>query len=195
MTTDIESATTTATTNPPRSPTRTGITQVTGLLRDDRFDRATRLMRLQGWRGSELACAVRAGHAHRLAPGFCAVGSAVIAVTGSAWLAAALMATAVVGIFARNHPVETLYNAVAARSGRMPIPQNKAAKRLGCALGTAFLAASTVSIMVGADVLGRSLAASFAVVAGFVAFTNICVPSLIFTALWGADRATARRLI
>jgi hypothetical protein len=177
------------------TPTETGVAQLTELLRDDRFDRSVRLLRLQGWRGAELTCAIGAGQAHRLAPGFCAVGAAAIAVTGSAWLAAALMGTAVVGLFARNHPVETLYNAVASRTGRSTIPRNKAAKRLGCALGTLFLGASSVSIALGAEVLGRSLAGAFAAVAGFVAVTNVCVPSMVFTTLWGTERAKADKLI
>ena len=177
------------------TPTETGVAQLTELLRDDRFDRSARLLRLQGWRGAELTCAIGAGQAHRLAPGFCAVGAAAIAVTGSAWLAVALMSTAVVGIFARNHPVETLYNAVASRTGRSTIPRNKAAKRLGCALGALFLGASSVSIALGAEVLGRSLAGAFAAVAGFVAVTNVCVPSMVFTTLWGAERAKADKLI
>ena len=99
-------------------PALSGIGQLKAVLSDERFDCSTRLLRLQGWRGTELTCAIGAGHAHRLAPGFCAIGAAAIAFTGSAWLAVVLMSTALVGIFARNHPVETLYNAVGSRMGR-----------------------------------------------------------------------------
>ena len=172
-----------------------GIGQLKAVLSDERFDCSTRLLRLQGWRGTELTCAIGAGHAHRLAPGFCAIGAAAIAFTGSAWLAVVLMSTALVGIFARNHPVETLYNAVGSRMGRSTIPRNKAAKRLGCATGTLFLGGSALALGLGAEGLGRGLAGAFAAVAGFVAGSNVCVPSMIFTALFGAERAQADRLV
>ena len=177
------------------SPPVSGIAQLKAVLGDERFDCSTRLLRLQGWRGSELTCAIGAGYAHRFAPGFCAIGAATIAFTGSGLLATAMMSTALVGIFARNHPVETVYNAVASRTGRSTIPRNKAAKRLGCAMGTLFLGGSAVALGLGADAVGRSLAGVFAAVAGFVAGSNVCVPSMIFTALFGSERAQADKLI
>ena len=172
-----------------------GVQQLTTLLRDDRYAPSTRLLRLQGWRGTELREAVAAGQAHRLAPAFCAVGAAAVAVTGSAWLAAVLAVTAVVGVFARNHPVETVYNTVVSHLGRPTIPRNKAAKRLACALGTAFLGGSAAALAFGADGLGRGLAGVFAVVAAFVTVSNVCIPSMIFVGLWGSERSTSDRLI
>ena len=172
-----------------------GYRQLRALLADDRFDRSARLLRLQGWRGTELTCAIGAGHAHRLAPGFCAVGAATVAVAGWAWLAAVLALSALVGVFARNHPVEAVYNLGASRLGRSTIPRNKAAKRLGCAVGVLFLGGSTAALALGEAGIGRGLAGVFAAVAAFVTLTNICVPSLLFTAIWGSHRATADRLL
>lgn len=169
--------------------------ELNGILRDQRSDRATRLLRLQGWRGAALEEAIAAGSAHRLAPWFCTVGALAVAVTGSWGLAVAIMATAVAGIFARNHPVEAIYNWLAPSLGRTPLPRNRAAKRLGCLMGTAFFGASALSIAVGASLLGQGIAGAFAVVAGFVAITNICVPSAIFVAVFGSKRSTAGRLI
>lgn len=169
--------------------------ELVGILRDDEHDQPTCLLRLQGWRDEELGEAVAAGNAHRLAPGFCAIGATAVAVTGSWVVAVALMATAVIGIVARNHPVEAIYNSFASRTRRGTIPRNRAAKRLGCFLGTAFLGASAASFLLGATVAGQVLAAIFAAVAWFVAVTNICVPSAIFVMLFGTTRSTARRLI
>jgi len=165
------------------------------ILRDRESDHPTRLLRLQGWRGADLAEAVAAGNAHRLAPGFCALGATLVALTGSSVLAGLLMATAINGIFARNHPVEWVYNSFARRTGRQPIPRNRAAKRLGCAIGAAFLAVSTIAIATGATLTGQVVAGVFAAVAWFVATTNLCVPSVIFVALFGAERSTSCRLI
>ena len=105
--------------------------ELNGILRDDRFDRPSRLLRLQGWRGPTVEEAIAAGSAHRLAPGFCAVGATAIAFTGSWPLALALMATAVTGIFARNHPIESIYNRLAPSIGRTPLPRNRAVEEIG----------------------------------------------------------------
>lgn len=168
---------------------------VTEILGDSEFDNPTCLLRLQGWRGAELDEAVAAGNAHRLAPGFCAVGASAVAITGSWALALALMATAVIGVFARNHPLEAAYNQLARSTGRPPIPRNRAAKRLGCLLGTVMLGGSVLSIVVGASLTGQAIAGAFAIVAWFVTLTNICVPSAIFVTLFGIERSTAHRLI
>ena len=78
---------------------------------DTRFDRSTNLARLQGWRGTDLTAAVNTKPlGHRLAPAICGVGALAVAVTGSTVLLLALLATAVVGVFAPNHPAESVYN-------------------------------------------------------------------------------------
>ncbi len=168
--------------------------EVSGVLRDHRFDRSSRLIRLQGWRGRQIAEAAAAGWAHRLAPGLCSVLALAGAVTGSVTLLVFTMATAVVGVFASNHPAEIAYNAWARRSGGAPIPANRAAKRLACALGTIFLGSAALAFAADMVVAGRFLAGSMGLVAGFVAVTTICIPSLIFTLVWGSQRATSRRL-
>ena len=172
-----------------------GLHELTEILSDQESDHPTRLLRLQGWRDQELDQAVAAGNAHRFAPGYCAIGATVVAITGSWILAAILMSTAVIGVFARNHPVEAIYNALAKDSCRTPIPPNRAAKRLGCAIGTAFLGASAITLAVGATLTGQVLAGAFAAVAWFVTATNVCVPSVIYVTLFGAARSTGRRLI
>lgn len=176
------------------APHSAGLRRATAILGDERFDRPTRLLRLQGWRGDGLATAVAAGPAHRLAPGFCAVGATGVAAIGSSVLALALGLTAVIGIFAPNHPVETAYNGVARRFGRPEVPPNRAAKRLACLLGTLFLGTSAFALELGATVTGQIIAGAFAAVAWFVTLTNLCVPSVIFVSVFGEERSTRRRL-
>jgi hypothetical protein len=107
----------------------------------------------------------------------------------------AFAATAFVGALAPNHPFETLYNSWAQRRGRQRLPANRAAKRLGCVMGALFLGGATVAGMAGAPTLALVLALVLASVALFVASTGICVPSVIFTALWGARRGQAPTLL
>lgn len=149
-----------------------------------------RLARLQGWRGAEAEEASTARTAQRLGPAVCAVGALVGALLGSPPILAIFAVTALIGAVAPNHPLERLYNAWAGRNGRPCLPANRAARRLGCAIGFVFLAGAAVAFAAGASVLGFVLALVIAVTAAFVATSRICVPSMLFTVIWGAEKAT-----
>lgn len=99
-----------------------------------------------------------------------------------------------VGALAPNHPFESLYNRRAARRGRTTLPPNRAAKRLGCAIGVVFLGGAAVAYSAGAATLGLVLALVLAATAAFVAITGICIPAMIFTIVWGSERACAPSL-
>ena len=172
-----------------------GIAGVTQVLIDPRFEVPIRLLRLQGWRGQDLDQACATGMAVRLAPAVCGLGGFAVLVSGSVLSALVVAATALIGMFADNHPVEMLYNIRARSNGRAEIPANRAAKRLGCALGAAFLSGASLAFLSGATSLGRGLALALAVVASFVAATNLCVPSVLFTLLFGSERASERTLL
>lgn len=165
------------------------------LLSDTDLTWTERRTRLQGWRGAEAEQADAAARAQRLAPALCASGALAGALTASPVLLAAFAATALVGTVAPNHPFESLYNRLAIRRGRQPLPPNRAAKRLACAMGVLFLGGAAVALAVGAAALGVVLALVFAVTAAFVAATAICIPSIIFTVLFGAERGTAENLV
>jgi hypothetical protein len=170
--------------------------ELTDVVTDTRFDRSTNLARLQGWRGDDLTAAVNTKRfGHRLGPAICGVGALAVAATGSMVLLVAILATAIVGVFAPNHPAETVYNAIARRTGGQPLPANRASKRLGCAAGTAFLGAAAIATALGYTTVSTVLLISLGSLALFVATTGICVPSMMFTLMFGAQQATAPRLI
>ena len=186
------------TTSPTDTPVQaeSNIASLKAVLTDPEHDRSTNLLRLQGWRGDDLEASVGAASiAHRLGPAACGILSLAAAVTGSMAIVLITLATALVGVFARNHPFETIYNVVARRTGRQPLPANRAAKRLGCAVGSVFLAGAAVAWIIGFDTLATVLLVSLGSLALFVAATKICVPSMMFTLAFGVDRATACRLI
>lgn len=87
-----------------------------------------------------------------------------------------------------------IYNVVARRWGRDPLPANRAPKLLGCAIGVLLLGGSAVAFTAGATTVGVVLALVMAVPALFVAATGICVPSIVFTPAWGAERGTCPTL-
>lgn len=167
---------------------------VIALLGDTTLTWSQRRTRLQGWRGPEADQADAAAGAQRLGPALCAVGATAGALMGSPLVLAATAATALAGTFAANHPFEWLYNRWAASRGRQQLPANRAAKRLGCAIGVIFLGGAAIAFSVGASTLGLVLALILGCTAAFVATTGICVPSLLFTVLWGARRAAAPSL-
>jgi len=143
--------------------------QVIDLRTDPAQDWRSRKLRLQGFRGAELVGACSTGAAASLGPATCGVASAGIVLTGSAGLAAGLATTALVGVVARNHPLERLYNALARRTGRPEIPPSRAAKRFACALAANLLIGLKSSIRptrspgrshVGADGRTQGLAGS-----------------------------------
>jgi len=166
------------------------VAAVRGMLTDQQCDLPDRLIRLQGWRGDDAVSARRAGAALRLAPATCAALAFAVALTHSLPLAVATLASALVGVFAANHPIEMAYNAFARRRRRASIPRNRAAKRLGCLIGTAFFAAITVSLLAGSHTVATVLAVAMGAVAAFVALTNVCLPSIMFIVARGIHRAT-----
>ena len=153
-----------------------------------------RRARLQGWRGLDAARADAAVFAQRVGPAVCAVGAFVGASLQSPLLLAIVAVTAVVGTTAPNHPMEAVYNRWADRRGRPTLPVNRAAKRLGCAIGAVLLGGAAVAYAVGAETVGLVLALVLGGTATFVALTGICVPSLLFTTVWGVERACEVRL-
>lgn len=189
-----EGATAHATDDPTAATSRFG--DLKTLLTDPRFEREANLLRLQGWRDDGLTAAVDTNRiAHRLAPAVCGGLSFAVIATGSTPLLLITLASAVVGVFAANHPIESLYNAIASRRGQQQMPANRAAKRLGCAVGTGFLASAAIAGAVGYNTLATVLLASLGSLALFVAATGICVPSIMSTMLFGSDRSTRRRFL
>lgn len=133
--------------------------------------------------------------AQRVAPAACAMGACAGGALQSPLVLTAFAATAVVGVFAPNHPFESIYNVWAARRRRSTLPANRAARRLGCAIGVTFLGGAALAYATGAATLGLVLALVLGLTATFVATTGICLPSLLFTALWGTERACASSLV
>jgi uncharacterized membrane protein len=169
--------------------------ELTALLRDPSSTWTERRTRLQGWRGDEARRADGAVIAQRVAPAACAIGAFAGIALRSPLVLGAFALTAVVGALAPNHPFEWLYNRWAVRRGRAALPANRAAKRLGCAIGVVLLGGAAVAYAAGAAGVGLALALLLGVTATFVAATGICIPSMLFTILWGAERACAPGLV
>lgn len=168
--------------------------QVVDLLMDRDHDRRARKLRLQGFRGTDLTRACATGPAASLGPATCGLVSAVVAITGSALLAAVLAVGALVGVFMSNHPIELLHNTIARRLGRPEIPPSRAAKRFACSVGASLLMAAAMAYALGMDRWALGFALIMTVIPLFVAASGVCVPSLLFSLALGTDAATAPTL-
>ena len=87
-----------------------------------------------------LAIAANSGErrslAQRIGPGFCAVAALVGAFTGSTLVIGFTLATALIGVVAANHPVESAYNWMSRAVDRAPLPAIHGAKLQGIAIST-----------------------------------------------------------
>jgi hypothetical protein len=105
-----------------------------------------------------------------------------------------LAALALSGAVLANHPVETAFGAWSHRRGRVAQPPNRAARRAACLAGAGFFALAGWGLAGGPSALFPVAGTTMVALPSFVAVTNLCVPSLVFTALFGADAGTAPTL-
>jgi hypothetical protein len=165
------------------------------ILSDPRFNRNCRLLRLQGQRGQGLEHAVRTGLAVRLGPAQCAFFGALALVMADVRIYVVLAAVSAVGVFTKHHPVEWLYSWWRVNRDRVALVPNRAARRFGCLLGAVCFLAAGVALSVDAPWLFWPNAVLLVALPAFVALTNVCVPSLVFTLMFGAERAARESLI
>lgn len=165
------------------------------VLTDPAFTKTQRLLRLQGLRGADLAQGEAAGWAVRLGPAQCAAFGFVALLLASAPVYLVLAVPALFGGFAPNHPLERLYNRWGSHAGRVPLPANRAARRFACLAGGLFFLAAAGGLAIGPALIYWVAGISMVLVPGFVAITNLCAPSLVFTLLFGAERASSASLI
>lgn len=186
----------TSTPTPPIPPTasRCGPPNRWGPLTDRSLPWRHRLAALQGWRGDDIDCVLRAGPAIRLAPAVCATGTLVVVTTRSPELVAALAASAVVGAATGRHPVESLHRVWAVRRGRPALPRARAGRRFACALAGTWLVTVAAADAAGHRWWATGLGLGLAAAAAVFTTTGLCLPSLLLTALAGAERATGATL-
>lgn len=176
-----------------RTDTKQAVTGTAGV--ESVGSRAERLLALQGWRGAELAQARATGVWQRLSPALCMTFTIVGTVLASPAILLALAATAVAGAVRPGHPFDVLYNhGIRHALGRPPIPPSRAARRSACALASVWLVTTALAFALDATTLGIVLGASLAAAAAAFTFAGFCIPSFVFNAVLGQERACRRDL-
>jgi hypothetical protein len=122
----------------------------------------------------------------RWSTSFCALFTILGTALASPWTLWALAITALGGSVLPNHPFDYVYNhGVRHVTKTRPLPTNPPARKFACKLATPWLIATGLAFFLGADTAGYVLGGLFASVAGLVSVTHICIPSMIYNALFG----------
>ena len=121
----------------------------------------------------------------RWSPVICTLVMTVGVLLQSAWLLWGLAAIAFVGALLPFHPFDLLYNHGARHlTGTRPLPQQGPQRRFACGIASAWLLATGWAFHAGASTLGYALGVPLVLVAALVSVTNICIPSMIYNALF-----------
>ena len=122
----------------------------------------------------------------RLAFALCTLLAATGTLLASPVILLILMPIAIWGAVSAVHPVDWLYNLGLRRlTGTGPLPRRGAPTRFACGLGAVWLAATAWAFHAGATATGYVLGAALTAVGLLVSTTDICIPSLLFRAIFG----------
>jgi hypothetical protein len=122
-----------------------------------------------------------------MSPALCAV----IAVVGTALASPAilwgLMVFAALGAVLTFHPFDLIYNFGIRRLTRSPeLPRNGAPRRFACAMASVWLLTTGGLFYADLDVAGYLLGGALVAVAALITVSHICIPSLVYRALFGS---------
>ena len=98
---------------------------------------------------------------------------------------------ALVAAFPPRHPVDYLYNyGVRQLLGKPKMPPRPAQGRFACAIATAWLGSIMYCFSQGFDMAAYILGGTLLVVAGLVSSVDLCIPSLIYNALFAKNKSS-----
>lgn len=131
----------------------------------------------------------------RLSFGLCAVFTGIGTALASPVILLALAVVAASAAAFSVHPFDALYNISIRRlAGGRKLPHRGIPSRFACGCATAVMIATAWSFDSGSLGLGTLLGSTIALVAALVSFTDICVLSMIYRAVfgWPAPREATR---
>ena len=153
-----------------------------------------RRLEAQGFRSLDEVSLAEVGPWLRWSPALCTIVMAAGTILRSPPVLWALAAIALLGAVFPAHPFDLLYNGVVRHlTGTRPFPRHGPQRRFACGVAAVWLAGTGLAFHRGATTLGIVLGAALTVVAGIVAVTNYCIPSLVYNTLF-ERRASARRV-
>jgi len=122
----------------------------------------------------------------RLAFGLCAALAALGTALASPKVLLVLTAVAFTAALSPVHPFDLIYNhGIRRATGTRPLPKRGVPSRFACGLGSVWLIFTAWAFFGGLTPLGYASGAVLTSVALLVATADICIPSMIFRALFG----------
>lgn len=106
-------------------------------------------------------------------------------IVGSPWALWALSTVALSTVFLPSHPFNLPYNyGVRYLTGTRPLPPSTKQGKFACGIAGVWLIATGAAFFVGATTLGYVLGGILSVPATLVATTHICIPSIVYNAIF-----------
>jgi hypothetical protein len=128
---------------------------------------------------------------HRMAFGLCALMAGVGTVLASPTVLWILMPIAALAALFPVHPFDLIYNhGIRYLRDTGPLPKRRAQSRFACGVGAVWLVATALAFQSGALITGYVLGGALTGVALLVSTTDICIPSMIYNALFLRSRST-----
>lgn len=121
----------------------------------------------------------------RWSPAFCTLFMVLGVALQSPAVLWALACIALLGALLPFHPFDLLYNyGMRYLTGTRAFPHHGPQRRFACGMAAAWLFATGWAFHAGAITAGYLLGIPLVLVAGLVSVTNICIPSMIYNALF-----------
>jgi hypothetical protein len=128
---------------------------------------------------------------HRMAFGLCALMAGVGTALASPTVLWILMPIAALAALFPVHPFDLIYNhGIRYLRDTGPLPKRRAQSRFACGVGAVWLVATALAFQSGALITGYVLGGALTGVALLVSTTDICIPSMIYNALFLRSRST-----
>jgi hypothetical protein len=97
-----------------------------------------------------------------------------------------LSTVAIATVFLPYHPFNYVYNyGVRHLTGTRPLPPGTVQGKFSCGVGGVWLIATGAAFFTGAATVGYVLGGALVAIATLLATTQLCIPSVIFNALFG----------
>ena len=117
---------------------------------------------------------------------FCASILIAGVVLASPWVIWTLATVAISTVFLPSHPFNYVYNhGVRYLTGTRRLPPGTVQGKFACGVGGVWLLATGAAFYTGATTVGYVLGGVMAAMATLVATTHVCIPSIIYKALFG----------
>jgi hypothetical protein len=122
----------------------------------------------------------------RMSPALCAAIAAVGTALAFPAILWGLMIFAALGAVLPFHPFDLIYNlGIRHITGTPELPRNGAPRRFACAMASVWLLTTSGLFYAGFDIAGYLLGGALVAVAALITVSHICVPSLVYRALFG----------